>query len=63
LTHSLEAGAEPPFYEAAALYDRFPEAFIRFHLVNPRLFGPDTDTETLLHHISADADEIPLHSA
>lgn len=61
LTHPLEPDQVSTFYEAAAmLYDRFPNAFIRFHLINPRLYETDANGAIELHGIPADADEIPL---
>ncbi len=57
LTDSIDAEEEHRFYEAdACLWDRFPEAYVRLHIVNPRTtepFNPDAVAPK-------GAEEIPL---
>ncbi len=60
VTDPIEADVEHRLYEAElVLHDRFPEAYIRFHVLNPRYFDPFEPADL----ISADAEEIPLRHA
>lgn len=57
VTEPIEVGVDRPLYAAEdVLYDRFPEAYIHLHILNPRLFD-DFDAAEL---VPAGAEEIPL---
>lgn len=61
LTEPIDADTERRLYSvAASLYDWFPGAYIRFSVVNPRLF--DEETELVGDVIPSKADSIWLRS-
>lgn len=60
ITEPVEADVERRLYAATLLlHDRFPEAYIRLHLLNPRYFEEFNPSDT----IPPDAEEIPLRPA
>jgi hypothetical protein len=59
LTEPIEAETERGLYALMqAIYERFPDADIRLHLVNPRLF----DAPDPVRLIPSDAEEAPFRS-
>jgi hypothetical protein len=57
VTEPIDADIEYRLYEAElVLHDRFPDAYIRFHVLNPRYFDPFDPADL----IPASAEEIPL---
>jgi hypothetical protein len=58
LTDPIDGDAERRFHEAAvSLWDRYPSAYVRLHIVNPRTteLGDPADV------VPNGAEEIPLH--
>jgi hypothetical protein len=60
VTEPIDTDVEDRLYEAElVLHDRFPEAYIRFHILNPRHFDPFEPADL----IPPGAEEIPLRPA
>ncbi|ACZ37663.1 MAG: hypothetical protein DIU58_002620 [Sphaerobacter thermophilus] len=58
LTEPIDRSIERHLYGTVShLYEQFPEAAIRLHLINPRLYEA-MDLETI---IPQDAESVPLH--
>ncbi len=60
VTDPIDADTERRFYKAElVLHDRYPEAYIRFHVLNPGHFDPFEPADLIPTY----AEEIPLRHA